>query len=677
MRLRFSILFVTALLTTEAFAANDAAILFSESAVPSSVFPNAAVTVRVRVRNLGSTPWSASQGYRLGAQDNQLQWLGYACGGYMNRLTDGRVFLCHDVAPGATHDFTFQIQAPASGTFRLAVRMVRDGVEWFGGSFAWSISATISSRNDAAVDVLGSSIPSSIAAGESKSIRVRVRNTGTTVWSAGRAYRLGSQGTNRFEWKGFSCGGYMNRPEDGRAFLCRDVAPGEIYDFEFLIAAPAAASGSLTLSVGMVQDGVEWFGGARSWSVAVSAPLRLPDVIVTGASVSPPNPAPGQLVTFTSVVRNQGGGATPPGVPIGVGYFVDGQYRTWGAVTASLQPGASLSVTTQGGPWQATSGSHTLTALVDDIDRFAEENEQNNAFSTSFLVGVAPPPPGVGELFGMNIDPANPAGYPSAQALRDIGARWVRIEWKATHGFGFFDPVIANYRASGLRVLLLVDYASVLGSPPSNASDAAWRDYISRFVTGASDIASHYGNGVDAWQIWNEPDLFAPGTGYDPGIPPHLYGVMLRDTASAIRARSTRTVVTGGLASGDASYLSRARSAVGGLFVDAVSVHPYGQRAPDDWPHSGWGFGNMSDLFDRYLAFGLPLWVTEIGTVDSSIQAAYLENVYRLAENGYAGRVDRVFWFCWSDGMVPPFGVVTATGTAKPAYWSYRAVAPP
>ncbi len=676
MRLRFPILLATALLATETFAANDGAILFSESAVPSPVFPGAAVTVRVRVQNLGTTSWSASQDYRLGAQDNQLQWLGYACGGYMNHLTDARVFLCHDVAPGGTHDFTFQVRAPASGTFRLAVRMVRDGVEWFGGSFAWNLSAATASRNDAAIDLSGSSVPSSIAAGETRPVRIRTRNIGTAVWSAGRGHRLGSQGTNRFPWTGFPCGGYMNRPEDGRVFLCRDVAPGETYDFEFLVGAPSASSGSLTLSLRMVQDGVEWFGGEASWTVAVSQPLRLPDVVVTAASVSPSNPVPGQLVTFTSVVRNQGVGPTPAGVPIGVAYFVDGQYRTWGAVTTSLSPGASLTVTTQGGPWQATAGSHTLEALVDDVDRFAEENEGNNQFSTSFLVGAAPPPPGAGELFGMNIDPANPAGFPSAPALQAIGARWVRIEWKTSHGFGFYDSVIANYRASGLRVLLLVDYASVPGSPPSNGSDAAWRDYIARFVAGVSEIASRYGNGVDAWQIWNEPDLFAPGTGYDPGIPPHLYGVMLRDTAGAIRARSTRTVVTGGLASGDPGYLTRARSAVGGLFVDAVSVHPYGQRAPDNWPHSGWGFGNMSDLFDRYLAFGLPLWVTEIGTVDSSIQAAYLENVYELAES-YSGRVDRVFWFCWSDGMVPPFGVVTAGGAAKPAYWSYRATAPP
>ena len=69
-------------------------------------------------------------------------------------------------------------------------------------------------------------------------------------------------------------------------------------------------------------------------------------------------------------------------------------------------------------------------------------------------------------------------------------------------------------------------------------------------------------------------------------------------------------MITGGLASGDPFYLTRARDAVGGLTVDAVAVHPYGQRAPDNWPDPTWGFGNMSDLFNRYLAFGKPVWVS-------------------------------------------------------------------
>lgn len=56
--------------------------------------------------------------------------------------TNGRVFLCDDVEPGATYDFNFNITVPggASGSMRFAVRMVRDGVEWFGASHAFTIS---------------------------------------------------------------------------------------------------------------------------------------------------------------------------------------------------------------------------------------------------------------------------------------------------------------------------------------------------------------------------------------------------------------------------------------------------------------------------------------------------------------------------------------------------------
>jgi hypothetical protein len=277
----------------------------------------------------------------------------------------------------------------------------------------------------------------------------------------------------------------------------------------------------------------------------------------------------------------------------------------------------------------------------------------------------------------MNIDPANPAGNPSAEQLKEIGVRWVRIEWKAHLGFGFYDAIVSSYRAAGLRVLLLVDYASVPGKPGSNAGDADWLSYLSSFAEGVRNLAEHYRDGVDAWQIWNEPDLFHPGTGYDPGVPAQHFGAMLRRSVEAIRPYSIRPIVTGGLASGDPGYLASARDAAGGLPVDAIGVHPYGQRAPDDWPNPSWGFGNMSDLFDRYLVFGLPLWVTEIGTVDESVQAAYLENVFSLVRDEYSGRVPVVLWFCWSDGMVPPFGIVTSAGEPKPAYHQYRAITPP
>ena len=62
-------------------------------------------------------------------------------------------------------------------------------------------------------------------------------------------------------------------------------------------------------------------------------------------------------------------GSTPEGVVIGVGYLIDGNQVTWGTVDGPLASGASVTVPTTGGSWTATSGEHTLTAVVDDINR--------------------------------------------------------------------------------------------------------------------------------------------------------------------------------------------------------------------------------------------------------------------------------------------------------------------
>jgi hypothetical protein len=68
--------------------------------------------------------------------------------------------------------------------------------------------------------------------------------------------------------------------------------------------------------------------------------------------------------------------------------------------------------------------------------------------------------------------------------------------------------------------------------------------------------------------------------------------------------------------------------------------------------------------------------VTEINTDQQSIQADYLENVYALVRDEYPQRVPIVFWFCWSDGMVFPFGVVDSAGRPKSSYFRYQAITP-
>ena len=85
-------------------------------------------------------------------------------------------------------------------------------------------------------------------------------------------------------------------------------------------------------------------------------------------------------------MKNQGGAATPAGIAIGVAYSVDGVYRTWGGVTGPLAAGASVTIGTNGGPYTIPNGSHTITAFVDDENRFAESDESNNQLSRPITI---------------------------------------------------------------------------------------------------------------------------------------------------------------------------------------------------------------------------------------------------------------------------------------------------
>jgi hypothetical protein len=138
--------------------------------------------------------------------------------------------------------------------------------------------------------------------------------------------------------------------------------------------------------------------GANSSQVSVSMPnVSLPDVIVTAVGWTPNLAFAKNAVTFRATVKNQGTGPTPAGVVLGVGFSIDGSANvSWsGSYTTALAPGASVTLSADGGPtgstWNATAGAHTLTATADDINRFPESNENNNSLSVPFMISSGPP----------------------------------------------------------------------------------------------------------------------------------------------------------------------------------------------------------------------------------------------------------------------------------------------
>ena len=104
----------------------------------------------------------------------------------------------------------------------------------------------------------------------------------------------------------------------------------------------------------------------------------LPDVIVTSLSYA--------NGIFTSTVKNQGTAATPANLTVGVGYWVDGVGQTWGSVMGPLAAGASVTIGTNGASYAIPTGTHTIMAYADDVNRFAESNETNNQLSKSITV---------------------------------------------------------------------------------------------------------------------------------------------------------------------------------------------------------------------------------------------------------------------------------------------------
>jgi hypothetical protein len=255
--------------------------------------------------------------------------------------------------------------------------------------------------------------------------------------------------------------------------------------------------------------------------------------------------------------------------------------------------------------------------------------------------------------------------------------------------------------------LIILTNETLPGNPKSSASDSEWDDYIVRFAQRARQLAEALAQWRPAFQIWNEPDYTAPSTAYDPTLRPAVFGRMLRACHDTIKAVDPNLpIVAAGLASGRPSWLQEVINALGGrLPADAIAWHPYGQRPERNWPDSSWGFGYVGDLIGAYrLVSSLPQWITEIGVntggtvaaqdsnqrrytpllapsggatiASNELQAEYLTRFYAAMVNNFQGAVERVYWFCYADGMVPPFGLLDGSGQPKPSYSAYKNLPP-
>ena len=110
-------------------------------------------------------------------------------------------------------------------------------------------------------------------------------------------------------------------------------------------------------------------------TLAVAYPK--PDLIVQDITWSPSNPSPGETVTFSIDIKNQGDNIA---VASQAYYYIDGSLQGSGAISSIPAGGMATGTFT----WSAELGSHTIKAVADYSDAIPESDETNNEKESTF-----------------------------------------------------------------------------------------------------------------------------------------------------------------------------------------------------------------------------------------------------------------------------------------------------
>lgn len=225
-------------------------------------------------------------------------------------------------------------------------------------------------------------------------------------------------------------------------------------------------------------------------------------------------------------------------------------------------------------------------------------------------------------------------GSVDPRQLRELGASWIRIVAHPDHDLADY---LRACQQEALRVLLVLANESFDG-----VEDAwgRWRKYAPL---------------ISALQIGNEPDLDSPSSWtMEPGVFEN-YGWVARSNFPQV------PIVAGGLASGQPDWLDGVNLG----WADAIAVHPYLKDAPNERDLED--LEDVPVLLDRYRQYGKPILVTEWGWWGDDEQRGAEEIGDMVRWAAHTPIIEGFFYFCWSDAMVPPFGLFGSRGRRKPA----------
>lgn len=243
-------------------------------------------------------------------------------------------------------------------------------------------------------------------------------------------------------------------------------------------------------------------------------------------------------------------------------------------------------------------------------------------------------------------------GYPTQTELNVLSPKWIRYVYHNQYGLA---PL------TNTKHLIIFNNQSAVPAPIGSSSESEWNKYTDNVYLPALSKFLDTKPNISAIEIWNEPDLCDKAGGYCPYLPPKSFALMIKKAAALITEKAPQiTIVTGGVASGNTSYVSQVRQADPVVFsqVDALGLHPYG-KSPQGFSISGQFRLQSGDLESSYreyaAASGLPVWATEVGfnATDQKWQADYLTKLFQVTGQS-SPPVPVLIWYSWTDRFRSP-----------------------
>ena len=253
------------------------------------------------------------------------------------------------------------------------------------------------------------------------------------------------------------------------------------------------------------------------------------------------------------------------------------------------------------------------------------------------MPGLAPRVPlAADKSYGVNADLSGLAPDELAATLARMqagGLRWLRqpfrwatiepapgqFEWLA------YDRVVEAAAEHGLRLIAVLDttpaWARAAGSPLSMPPRE-----LADFGRFARALAARYGDRLDVYQIWDEPNLSAHWG--DQFVDPAAYADLLREGAINVRAADRQafiltaalapTLEQGPLNLNEVDFLEQLYLTHAAEWFDAVAAQPYGFAAAPDAPadRQELNFGRVRyvrQVMERYHDEHKAIWVTAFG----------------------------------------------------------------